>query len=93
MFFVSTRESTVYKQGMQIRLRFQITQHSRDAALLRSLREVFGCGNYCADSEHGNFAVTKFSDITEKIIPFFEKYPLVGSKRKDFRQSLMGGLP
>lgn len=28
--------------------------------------------------------MTKFSDITEKIIPFFDKYPLRGSKAKDF---------
>ena len=30
------------------------------------------------------FVVTKFSDITEKIIPFFDKYPLVGAKRQDY---------
>ena len=28
--------------------------------------------------------VTKFSDINTKIIPFFEKYPLLGDKAKDF---------
>ena len=28
--------------------------------------------------------VTKLSDIIENIIPFFENYPLVGSKAKDF---------
>ncbi len=30
------------------------------------------------------FVVTKFSDIVEKIIPFFNKYPLLGVKQKDF---------
>jgi hypothetical protein len=28
--------------------------------------------------------VGKFSDIEEKIIPFFQKYPLQGTKRLDF---------
>jgi hypothetical protein len=31
-----------------------------------------------------NFVVSRFSDITEKIIPFFDKYPLVGVKRLDY---------
>jgi hypothetical protein len=45
---------------MQIRLRFKITQHSRDAALLISLREVFGCGGYFTtpDRDTGDFVVS-----------------------------------
>ena len=31
-----------------------------------------------------NFVVTKLSDISKIIIPFYEKYPLIGSKLKDF---------
>jgi len=31
-----------------------------------------------------NFVVSRFSDITEKIIPFFDKYPLVGVKSLDY---------
>ena len=30
------------------------------------------------------FSVTKFSDISEKIIPFFEKHPLSGVKYLDY---------
>jgi len=25
-----------------------------------------------------HFSVTKFTDLTKKIIPFFEKYPILG---------------
>ena len=32
----------------------------------------------------GHFVISKFSDLTDKIIPFFENYPLEGSKRLDF---------
>lgn len=32
-----------------------------------------------------NFLVNKFSDITRVIIPFFEEYPILGSKSKDFK--------
>ena len=30
------------------------------------------------------FKVTKFSDLTQNIIPFFSKYPILGVKSKDF---------
>jgi len=36
-------------------------------------------GGDCVD-----FVATKFSDITNIILPFFSKYPLHGSKRLDF---------
>jgi len=32
-----------------------------------------------------NFVVAKLSDITENVIPFFDKYPLIGSKAKDYK--------
>lgn len=28
--------------------------------------------------------MARFSDMNEKIIPFFDKYPLVGCKRQDY---------
>ena len=31
-----------------------------------------------------DFVVNKFSDIKEKIIPFFFKFPIQGVKSKDF---------
>lgn len=32
-----------------------------------------------------NFLVTKFSDIFNVVVPFFNKYPLQGSKNLDFQ--------
>lgn len=63
-----------------------LTQHSRDSKLLENLISYLGCG-YCSSPLGYNctrFVVTKFSDITEKILPFFDKYPLVGAKRQDY---------
>ena len=31
-----------------------------------------------------HFIVSKFSEIFEKILPFFKKYPIVGIKSEDF---------
>jgi hypothetical protein len=65
---------------------FSISQHSRDASLLRSICDLLGCGVYYPRSnrEEGNFTVAKFSDIEQKIIPFFKNYPLHGVKSLDY---------
>ena len=74
-------------KSVSINLRFIITQHARDAELLKSFVEYFGCGKYSvrqSTSLHGDFIVNKFEDIKCKIIPFFEKYPLQGEKYLDY---------
>lgn len=64
---------------------FKVTQHKRDADLLKSLVDYFKCGRYYTCSPNaGDYIVTKFDDINTKIIPFFNKYPLIGNKRLDF---------
>lgn len=70
-----------------VRLMFKITQHSRDEVLLKSLVNSLGCGRYYAASSnynHGEFVVSNLSDVTGKIIPFFDKYPIGGAKALDF---------
>jgi len=51
---------------------------------MKSLIEYFKCGNLLKKRETVHFSITKFTDLTEKIIPFFEKYPVLGVKSKDF---------
>jgi hypothetical protein len=50
------------------------------------LINYLGCGQIEKHSKNPAVAlvVTKFKDNTEKIIPLFEKYPLVGVKKLDF---------
>ena len=74
------------KSGFQVKLSFQVTQHSREEQLMRSLEKYLDCGNYQPHSklDVGNFVVTGFSDIAEKIIPLFKKYKIEGAKALDF---------
>ncbi len=53
---------------------------------MKSLVQYWSCGTTRVDSKNPAiyFYVTKFSDILDKIIPFFEAYPLQGSKKLDF---------
>src|SRR5690606_31106558 len=72
--------------GKGVTLRFSLAQHIRDEKLMKSLVEYFNCGNYYSKSSQpvGDFIIKRFSDITDKLIPFFEKYPLLGSKVKNY---------
>lgn len=70
-------------------LAFKINQHSRDEQLMRSLIEYLGCGYYYPSEGRGDFKVTRFSLITEIIIPFsffFKK----GKKESYFRGQSLG---
>ena len=63
---------------------FQLTQHSRDEKLMRSLIELLKSGKIYKNRDTFDFRVTKFDDIVNKIIPFFKKYPILGVKALDF---------
>lgn len=54
---------------------FQITQHSRDKALMESFITYFGCGKLEKDPRGPwlNYSVYKFQENYENIIPFFYK--------------------
>jgi hypothetical protein len=83
-FMIRLYKSSTNKLGYQVGLRFQITQHSKDKLLMENIIKYLGCGYLSLRDDIVDFHVTKFSDIVEKIIPFFNKYPLLGVKQKDF---------
>ena len=72
-------------------LRFSIGQHARDKQLMGDFITYFNCGtlakkfNKKYNNYHYEYQVNKFSDINTKIIPFFNKYPIVGVKLLDFQ--------
>jgi hypothetical protein len=51
---------------------------------LRNIAKFLDCGFIQESTQIVNLLCKKFSDIEEKIIPFFDKYPLLGSKRLDY---------
>jgi hypothetical protein len=77
-------KSSTNSIGFQIILVFQITQHIRDGLLVNSLIEFFGCGKVYKRNNAVDFRVTKFTDVTEKIIPFLNLYKIIGVKNQDY---------
>lgn len=87
-FFVTLAKNSRIKTGVQVTLGFILTQHSRDLDLLKGFESYFGCGKFLLrrNSLAGDFKVSALKDLTDKIIPFFEKYPLLGTKLISFKR-------
>lgn len=72
--------------GVGVTLRFKIAQHSRDSVLMKQLEQYLGCGKYYSKStdDVGEYIVSKFPDIRDKIIPLFDNN-IIGVKHSDFK--------
>ena len=84
-FFITVQNSK-NNVGFTTSLRFSIAQHSRDLLLLENLVNLFG-GGYVMSYKNRplcEYIITKIDLVMEKVIPFFNKYPVIGSKHLDF---------
>jgi len=73
------------KAGEAVQLKFKLTQHTRDEQLMRSLIKYLGCGSLYKDREAFEYRIAKFSDIENKIIPFFNILKRPASFRRCYR--------
>lgn len=85
--FSATIRKSLTKIGYNVELTFILTQHIRDEQLMNSLVAYFGCGSYYKHnkSDYGWFKCGNFSDLDEKIIPFFKEFKIRGVKALDFK--------
>ena len=83
-FYVRISVSKTHSVGFRVELVFLLAQHSRDENLIRSIPVYLNCGTSIKRENAFDYRVRKFSDIAEKIIPFFKKYPIRGVKALDF---------
>jgi hypothetical protein len=88
---------TINKNGNklpEVRLIFEIELREDDKEILEKIKEVLNCGNiyhleyqkYEKWRPHAKYKVSNFKDISSKIIPFFQKYPLQAKKRDQFER-------
>jgi hypothetical protein len=82
-----------YKTGIQVTPRFVVTQGASSIRALEALQEFFGCGRMSLNRRHDNhkehlcqYIVAGRSDLAERIIPFFRRYPLRTAKQADFEK-------
>lgn len=78
----------------EVRLIFEIELRGDDEPILHEIQTVLGCGNiyrleyarYAKWQPHVKLKVSNFRDISQKIIPFFQRYPPQAKKRLQFAQ-------
>lgn len=71
----------------KIDFEFKISQHSESAGVLHDLQLFFGVGNVVWDSRKTGtmkFTVKGLDDIINHVLPHFNTYPLVTSKKLNF---------
>jgi hypothetical protein len=72
-----------YRRGWKLSAAFNVSQHDR--APLDLFRETLACGTMRRAGNGGWYwEVNRLSDITDRIVPFCERFPLVGTKAQDF---------
>ena len=84
-FFVGMNKNASMKYKVQVLPEFVVVQHVRDKDILNQLVEYFGCR--VVRVNHGDrwhYRVRGHQAIFNKIIPFFDKYPLKTKKQQDF---------
>jgi hypothetical protein len=78
---------------IEVRLIFEIELREDDKEILQRVKRTLGCGNiyylnyerYRKWKPHYKYKVSNLKDITQKVIPFFEKYPLQAKKKISFK--------
>jgi len=73
------------KWGLQPCFEFIITQNTGDIVLLKAIAEFFKVGQVYSNNNYVSmFTVRKLTDIVSTIVPFFQKYKLLGTKQLEF---------
>ena len=82
-FMLVCRPRDGTRRKWRISAAFNISQHDR--APLDLFHETLGCGSLRRAGNGGWYwEVNRLSDIGGRIVPFFERFPLVGQKANDF---------
>src|SRR3989344_6819482 len=90
-FSVSLHKNPTTRLGWQIMPEFVATQGERSLKSLEKLQSFFDCGRIFVNRRYDNhrenlyrFCVRSFSDLKDKIVPFFQENRLQTAKSQDF---------
>lgn len=91
-FHIAVQRNPTVKLIWQVIPEFHVSQHRNSKEVLDLIRETFGCGyvkpNHSNSSRDATwvYVVRNRNELTEKVIPFFQTYPLRTAKRNDFKK-------
>jgi len=88
-FSVSVQRNPTCRVGFQLVPEFHVSQNGDRAQVLELIRDRLGCGYIKANSKQDRalvLVVRQRRALLERVIPFFERVPLLSSKRADFEK-------
>lgn len=68
-----------------IRFRFNITMHIDNLEVLNLIKSILNVGSVVVEEKRCSFVVQDFSEIIDVVCPIFVQFPLLTSKRLDFK--------
>lgn len=85
-FCISFSPRSKLRIGLEVRPSFSVSQNGDRSEVLRLFQETFDCGTIRPDRSDKTFKfeTRNLKNLFEKVIPFFERFPLKSSKNKDF---------
>ena len=91
-FHIGIQRSSNVKLGWQIVPEFHVSQNRDRKDVLETIQRIMDCGYIKANHQRNPldktsvYVVRNINDLSEKILPFFERYQLFPEKQKDFKK-------
>ena len=85
-FSISFSKREKMKSGIEVKPSFSIGQHRNSLMILNRIHEYFGCGSirFSKYDQTYKYEVRSITDLRKRIIPHFNKFPLLTKKLEDF---------
>jgi hypothetical protein len=88
-FSVSVQRNRTCRVGFQLVPEFHVSQNGERAQVLEIIRRRLGCGYIKPNSKRDQalvLVVRNREALLERVIPFFERCPLLSTKQEDFEK-------
>ncbi len=73
-----------YRRSFKLSAAFNVSQHDRTP--LELFRETLACGSSRRAGNAGWYwEVNRLPDLAGRVVPFFDRFPIVGQKAEDYR--------
>ena len=87
-FTVSIAPRATLLVGWEVRPSFSVSQNGDRAEVLQLIESTFGCGSIRPDRSDRTlkWETRRLEDLLGRVIPHFERFPLLSAKRFDFER-------
>ena len=87
-FTVSIAPRAKLLAGWEVRPSFSVSQNGDRAEVLYAIQAYFGCGSIRPDRSDKTvkWETRRLEDLLDRVVPHFERYPLLSGKRVDFER-------